>query len=129
MALWVFRLDRDTSSQLASAPMRRSESSNDGASVWSTLKPGTTGVPNSHLETNRLRPSALEEKYGVRDQQAVFVLADEIGGIAGTFETPHRFRELIKGGIKLVGTPGKFRLENFAPLRYRPLDRRSEERR
>src|SRR6202158_6561870 len=54
-------------------------------------------------------------------------LADQIARIAGAFETGHGFRELVEGGVKLAGTPGKFRLENFAPSLYRPLDRRSEE--
>src|ERR1700694_4545565 len=54
-------------------------------------------------------------------------LADEIVGIAGALETSHCFREFVEGGLNLVGTPGKFRLESLAPPLYRPLDRRSEE--
>src|ERR1700738_3066661 len=54
-------------------------------------------------------------------------LADEIVGIAGALETSHCFREFVEGGINLVGTPGKFRLERLAAPLYRPLDRRSEQ--
>src|SRR5258705_12953373 len=54
-------------------------------------------------------------------------LATQIIGIAGALETGHGFRKLVEGGVKLVGAPGKFRLERFAPRRYRPLDGRSEE--
>src|ERR1700682_6730459 len=54
-------------------------------------------------------------------------LAHQCAGIAGPLETGLGFRELVEGGVKLAGTPGKFRLENFAPSLYRPLDRRSEE--
>src|SRR5207244_1881752 len=55
------------------------------------------------------------------------LLAAQIIGIAGALETGHCFRKFVERGVKLVGAPGKFRLENFASPRYRPLDGRSEE--
>src|SRR6266513_2899005 len=42
------------------------------------------------------------------------LLAAQIIGIAGALETGHCFRKFVERGVKLVGAPGKFRLENFA---------------
>jgi hypothetical protein len=83
--------------------------------VSGALEKGVPGVRglwrvNSSEATTSIRGRRLQS------------LGDQIGRIAGAFETGHGVHEFVAGGTRLVGTPGQFAVENLAPPVDRPID-------